>query len=221
MIELKNIAFSYPGKPIFNDFSMKAEAGECVGIVGKNGTGKSTLLKLICGVLRPDAGEVLLEGKNLWQKRILRKPKVIDDHASLIGFVMQKPERQLFAETVFEDVAFGPRNLGYDEAKVEELVNKWLDYFCITELSDKSPFKISGGQQRMAAIAGVLAMDTPNICFDEPTASLDEEGAKKVCRLISDLKAAGKTVILVSHNPAEINHLCDSIIHLDSFVPNN
>ena len=211
MIELKNISFSYPEKEIFNNFSLCANAGECVGIVGKNGAGKSTLLKLMTGVLRPTEGEVIVEGKNMWRKRLLRKPAVIEEHASLIGYVMQKPERQLFAETVFEDIAFGPRNLGFDEAKVDELVNKWLAYFEVSDIAEKSPFKISGGQQRMVAIAGILAMDTPNICFDEPSASLDADGVKKVHQLILDLKSAGKTVILVSHDPAEVELLCDKV----------
>ena len=211
MIELKNISFSYPEKQIFNNFSLQANSGECVGIVGKNGAGKSTLLKIMTGVLRPASGEVIVEGKNMWRKRLLRKPVVIDEHASLIGYVMQKPERQLFAETVFEDVAFGPRNLGFDEPKVKELVDKWLAYFQVSDIAEKSPFKISGGQQRMVAIAGVLAMDTPNICFDEPTASLDSDGVEKVHQLILDLKAAGKTVVLVSHDPAEVELLCDAV----------
>ena len=214
MIELKNISFSYPDKRIFDNFSLQASSGECVGIVGKNGAGKSTLLKLMTGVLRPKQGEIIVEGKNMWRKRILRKPAVVDEHASLIGYVMQKPERQLFAETVFEDVAFGPRNLGFDEAKVEEQVNKWLEYFNVQQIAKKSPFKISGGQQRMVAIAGVLAMDTPNICFDEPSASLDTDGVAKVHQLILDLKHAGKTVILVSHDPTEVELLCDKVSHV-------
>ena len=214
MIELKNISFSYPDKRIFDNFSLQASSGECVGIVGENGAGKSTLLKLMTGVLRPTEGEVFVEGRNMWRKRIFRKPTVIDEHASLIGYVMQKPERQLFAETVFEDVAFGPRNLGFDKAKVEEQVNKWLEYFNVKHIAEKSPFKISGGQQRMVAIAGVLAMDTPNICFDEPSASLDTDGVAKVHQLILDLKHAGKTVILVSHDPTEVELLCDKVSHV-------
>ena len=214
MIELKNISFSYPDKRIFDNFSLQASSGECVGIVGENGAGKSTLLKLMTGVLRPTEGEVFVEGRNMWCKRIFRKPTVIDEHASLIGYVMQKPERQLFAETVFEDLAFGPRNLGFDEAKVEEQVNKWLEYFNVQQIAEKSPFKISGGQQRMVAIAGVLAMDTPNICFDEPSASLDTDGVAKVHQLILDLKHACKTVILVSHDPTEVELLCDKVSHV-------
>ena len=219
MIELKNITFAYPEKPIFNNFSLSANAGDCVGIVGKNGAGKSTLLKLMTGVLRPTEGEVIVEGRNMWRKRFLRKPVVIDEHASLIGYVMQKPERQLFAETVFEDVAFGPRNLGFDEVKVKEQVDKWLAYFDAQDIAGKSPFKVSGGQQRMAAIAGVLAMDTPNICFDEPSASLDSDGVAKVHQLIRDLKSAGKTVILVSHDPSEVELLCDKVAEI-TLIPN-
>ena len=214
MIELKNISFSYPEKQIFSDFSLSAKAGECVGIVGKNGSGKSSLLKIMTGVLRPQSGEVIIEGRDFWRKRFLRKPVVINEHASLIGYVMQKPERQLFAETVFEDIAFGPRNLGFDEEKVEKQVNRWLTYFEAQDLAKKSPFKISGGQQRMVAIAGVLAMDTPNICFDEPTASLDSDGVSKVHQLILDLKKAGKTVILVSHDETEVNLLCDEVVNI-------
>ena len=219
MIELKNISFSYPEKPIFDNFSLSANSGECVGIVGNNGAGKSTLLKLMTGVLRPIEGEVIVEGKNMWRKRIFRKPVVFDEHSSLIGYVMQKPESQLFADTVYEDVAFGPRNLGFDDAKVKAEVDKWLAYFDAQDIASKSPFKISGGQQRMAAIAGILAMDTPNICFDEPSASLDSDGVKKVHQLILDLKAAGKTVILVSHDPSEVDLLCDKVSEI-TLIPN-
>lgn len=213
-IVANNLSFGYDQNSLFENFSFQAIDGQCTAIVGRNGAGKSTLLKLLIGILRPERGEIILSDEALWQKRFLRKPKVREDHASLIGYVMQKPERQLFANTVFEDVAFGPKNLGCTDSDVEKRVAKWLDYFDIAHLADKSPYKISGGQQRMVAIAGIMAMETPNVCFDEPSASLDEIAVERIHRLIYDLKAQGRCVVLVSHDSSEVDLLADKIIEI-------
>ena len=214
MIELKNISFGFENRKLFSDFSLVANDGECTAIVGPNGAGKSTLLKIMCGVIKPESGEVLLQGQPLWEKKLFGKHKVIKNHASLIGYVMQKPEMQLFAETVAKDVAFGPENIGFTKEEIEDSVNKWLNYFDIAGIAEKSPFKISGGQQRMAAIVGVLAMETPNICFDEPSASLDYGSVERLHQLISDLKAEGKAVVLVSHESSEVEKLADQVVRL-------
>lgn len=214
MIELKNISFGFENRKLFSDFSLVANDGECTAIVGPNGAGKSTLLKIMCGVIKPESGEVLLQGQPLWEKKLFGKHKVIKNHASLIGYVMQKPEMQLFAETVAKDVAFGPENIGFTKEEIEDSVNKWLNYFDIAGIAEKSPFKISGGQQRMAAIAGVLAMETPNVCFDEPSASLDRGSVERLHQLISDLKAEGKAVVLVSHDSSEVEKLADQVVRL-------
>lgn len=214
MIELKNISFGFENRKLFSDFSLVANDGECTAIVGPNGAGKSTLLKIMCGVIKPESGEVLLQGQPLWEKKLLGKHKVIKNHASLIGYVMQKPEMQLFAETVAKDVAFGPENIGFTKEEIEDSVNKWLNYFDIAGIAEKSPFKISGGQQRMAAIAGVLAMETPNVCFDEPSASLDCRSVERLHQLISDLKAEGKAVVLVSHDSSEVEKLAEQVVRL-------
>lgn len=213
-IEASNISFSYEDRPIFNDFNFSAENGQCTAVVGRNGAGKSTLLKLLVGILRPTEGVILLDEESLWRKRTFRKDRVREDHAALIGYVMQKPERQLFAQTVFEDVAFGPKNLGLTENEINARVDKWLNYFGISNLADKSPYKISGGQQRMVAIAGVMAMETQNICFDEPSASLDENGVSTIHQLIDDLKQQNRCVVLVSHDDAEVQKLADRIVKI-------
>lgn len=213
-IELRNVSFSYDEKVIFDSISLNCEAGECLGIRGKNGSGKSTLLKLAVGVLQPASGNIYLDGENLWQKRKFRKSKVIDNHASLIGYCMQKPERQLFAETVFEDVAFGPRNIGMTEDEVKSSVDKWLEFFNIADLKDKSPYAISGGQKRMVALSGVLAMGAPNICMDEPSASLDVDGQALIQGLISELKNTGKSVLLVTHSDKECKAVADDVLDL-------
>lgn len=214
MIELKSISFGFENRKLFSDFSLVANDGECTAIVGPNGAGKSTLLKIMCGVIKPESGEVLLQGQPLWEKKLFGKHKVIKNHASLIGYVMQKPEMQLFAETVAKDVAFGPENIGFTKEEIEDSVNKWLNYFDIAGIAEKSPFKISGGQQRMAAIAGVLAMETPNVCFDEPSASLDCGSVERLHQLISDLKAEGKAVVLVSHDSSEVEKLAEQVVRL-------
>lgn len=214
MIELKDVSFSYEEKAIFSSFSCQACDGECTCIVGHNGAGKTTILKLMSGVLRPEAGEILLDGRPLWEKRGLGKAKVVKDHASLIGYVMQKPERQLFADTVEQDIAFGPKNIGMSDAEIKSNVDKWIKYFGIEAIRESSPFKISGGQQRMTALAGILAMNTKNILLDEPSSSLDAEAVEKIHTLIKDLKAEGRAVVLVSHDLAEIELLADKVIEL-------
>lgn len=213
-IDIKNISFSYGEKQIFKDFSLHTNDGECVAIVGHNGAGKSTLLKMIVGILKPDSGEILLNNNLLWEKHRFKKDKLIKNHASLVGYVMQRPEMQLFADTVANDIAFGPKNLKYSEDKIEGLVEEWMKFFKIQELAEKSPFKISGGQQRLVAIAGVMAMDTPNICFDEPTSSLDDEHSRILRNLIIELKAKNKSIVLVSHDKQEVEEVADRIIHL-------
>lgn len=214
MIEVKNIDFSYDNKKIFSDFSCQALDGECTCIVGHNGAGKTTLLKLMSGVLKPEAGEILLNGEPLWVKRGLGGKKVRADHASLIGYVMQKPERQLFADSVREDIEFGPKNIGMKGEVLTQNVEKWITYFGIDKVSDSSPFKISGGQQRMCALAGVLAMNTKNILLDEPSSSLDKEAVEKIHTLIKDLKAEGRAVVLVSHDASEVKLLADKVIEI-------
>lgn len=213
-IEFRNVSFSYDEKVIFDCLNLNCGAGECLVIRGKNGSGKSTLLKLAVGVLQPTSGNIYLDGENLWQKRKFRKPKVIDNHASLIGYCMQKPERQLFSETVYDDISFGPRNIGMTESEVKISVDKWLEFFNIADLKDKSPYAISGGQKRMVALSGVLAMDAPNICMDEPSASLDVDGQALIQNLISELKHSGKSVLLVTHSAEECKAVADDVLDL-------
>jgi energy-coupling factor transport system permease/ATP-binding protein len=215
MIELKKIKFGYSENLMFDNFSLCAKNGECTVIVGSNGAGKSTLLKIMCGVLRPEEGQVFLDNQNLWRKRMIRSPKIVKDHASMIGYVMQRCEDQLFAETVAKDIEFGPKNIGFSDEEIKKSIDKWIKFFEIEKLKDKSPFKISGGQQRLCAIAGVLAMNTPNVCFDEPTSSLDEDATKKVHEAINLLKEEGKAVVLVSHDEKEIELLADKVIKIE------
>ena len=214
-IKAEKLSFGYSEeKQIFDNFSFCAEDGTCTAIVGRNGAGKSTLLKLLVGILKPSSGSISINGEALWTKKRFGIRKVREDHASVIGYVMQRPQRALFANTVAEDIAFGPKNIGLNDEQIEKKVNEWLEFFDIEDLSEKSPFKISGGQQRKVAIAGVLAMDTQYICFDEPTSSLDKQTKQKVQEMIISLKKKGKCVILVSHDAAEVELLADQVIEL-------
>lgn len=213
-IELKNISFAYQENQVLKDFSLFAKDGECMAIVGQNGAGKSTLLKLMVGILKPSKGDVFVDGINLWRKRKFGKAKVISDHASRIGYVMQRPERQLFADTIADDIAFGPKNLGFEPDKIEKIVKKWIDFFDLGDVADMSPYKVSGGQQRKAAIAGVVACETQNICMDEPSASLDSDSSEKNQSLIKRLKEDGKCVILVSHDMQEVEKLANHVIEI-------
>lgn len=192
--------------------SLNVMRGELVGIVGHTGSGKSTLAQLAAGLLQPSSGRVALNGAYLDDKRAAR------DVANSVGLVFQYPERQLFAATVFDDVAFGPRNLGLSADAVESRVSVALDmvHLQLDDLRDRSPFALSGGQQRNVAIAGVLAMEPLVLIMDEPTAGLDPNARKALLSLIAELRdKRGLTVMLVSHDMDDLAYLCDRIMVLN------
>ena len=194
------------------DISLNMESGEFLGIAGHTGSGKSTLIQLASGLLQPTEGRVFASGADLADKRAAR------DARGEIGVVFQYPERQLFAATVFDDVAFGPRNLGLDASEVEARVQAALELvrLDLADLRDKSPFALSGGQQRRVAIAGVLAMQPTTLILDEPTAGLDPRARASLLSLIAELHdSAGFTIALVSHNMDDLARLSDRIAILN------
>ena len=179
------------------DVNLKIEDGEYLGIIGHTGSGKTTLIKMVCGLLKPTGGKVLLHGENInlkgYDKKKLRRS---------IGVIFQYPEYQLFEETVYKDVAFGPQKLGFSEAEVEESVRKALLLVSIDfdSVKDRSPFELSGGQKRRVAIAGVLAMQPKILIMDEPVAGLDPSGRENLFSLIRSLNEAGTTIVLITHS---------------------
>jgi len=217
LIELKNVSFTYMSNTPLAQRALKnvnfsVEAGEFVGLIGPTGSGKSTLVQHLNGLLEPLEGEVLVEGKRMGEEvsPLLVRRKV--------GLVFQFPENQLFEETVSRDVAFGLRNLGWAEDEIEKRVRSvlemvGLDYY---EFKDRSPFTLSGGEMRRVAIAGVLAMNPSCLILDEPTSGLDSIGKREILANLERLnKENNLTIILISHDMDEISRLADRLVVLN------
>lgn len=217
-IQFENVTLVYePGqlweKRALHDIDLKVDKGEIVGIIGPTGSGKSTLLQLMNGILLPTRGRVLVDGKDTRQL----KGRQLTRLRHKVGLVFQFPEDQLFEKRVYDDIAFGPRNLGLHNDEVLNRV-RWameslqLDF---AELSQCSPFALSGGQKRRAAIAGVLAMKPDYFVLDEPAAGLDAIGRKRLLQLLQDLRREeGIAVVLVSHQLRDIFAICDRVVVL-------
>lgn len=205
----RDLGFSYgPGAQALDGVSLKVPVRATTAIVGQTGSGKSTLLRLLCGLEAADAGSLTVCGINAATKRGRRQVR------RAVGYVMQHPERQLFAQTVAEDVAFGPRNQGLSAVEVEGRVAHALDLVGLADRRDASPFELSGGQQRLAAIAGVLAMEPELLVLDEPTAGLDPRGRARLRALMADLAAHGVTLLQVTHSMEDAAR-ADHVVVLD------
>jgi len=214
-IEMKNVDFIYGYKTPFEkkaleNINLSITKGEFIGIIGKTGSGKSTLVQLMNGLLVPQIGDVVVDGINTKDKKRVKEIR------KRVGLVFQYPEYQLFEETVYKDIAFGPQNLGFSEDEVKRRVKEVCELLEISnELLEKSPFELSGGQKRRVAIAGILAMDPECLILDEPTAGLDMRGRKRIFNIIERLhKEAKKTIILISHSLEDVAMLCERVIIL-------
>ncbi len=213
-IQIENISFVYsPGTTYRTDaldnVSVSFEAGKTTGLIGHTGSGKSTLVQMLNGLLKPTSGRILIDGSDIWEK-----PKEIGKVRFKVGLVMQYPEYQLFEETVRKDIAFGPKNMGMDEGRIEQCVKNAAQTVGLDEATlEKSPFDLSGGQKRRAAIAGVMAMEPDVLVLDEPAAGLDPEGRNSIFSAIEDYKKKrGATVIIVSHSMEDMAQWCDNIV---------
>lgn len=206
---VSGVSYSYtPRRAALDDVSFQVLEGETCAVVGQTGSGKSTLLRLLCGLEAPDAGSVEVAGATTATKRGRR------DVRRAVGYVMQHPERQLFAQTVESDVAFGPRNMGLPADEVARRVDHALDLVGLAAKKDLSPFELSGGQKRLAAIAGVLAMQPKLLVLDEPTAGLDPRGRAGLRRLLAELRAHGVTIVQVTHSMEDAAR-ADRVVVLD------
>lgn len=218
IIEVKDLSFIY-GKgttlehKAINNVSVSIERGEFIGIIGHTGSGKSTFIKHLNGLMVPTEGKIFIDGVNIFSN-----PKKLKDVRSKVGMVFQYPEHQLFEETVFKDIAFGPKNMGLPEAVIEERVLAAIKFVELdTDILSKSPFDLSGGEKRRAAIAGVIAMDPEVLVLDEPTAGLDPLGSEEILNHIKEYhKKEKKTVILVSHNMEDIAKNAQKVMVLDN-----
>ena len=195
------------------DMSFDVYDGEFLGIIGHTGSGKSTLIQHLNGLLRPTSGQILLHGKDIWAE-----PKKIRDVRFQVGLVFQYPEYQLFEETVYKDIAFGPGNMGLELDEIDRRVRQAAQFVGLKEETlEKSPFELSGGQKRRVALAGVLAMEPDVLVLDEPTAGLDPAGRENLMANIRDYhRNKGKTILLVSHSMDEIAQNVDRILVLKS-----
>ncbi len=196
-----------------NDVNLKIEKGELVGIIGHTGSGKSTLISHFNGLLKPDSGKVLVDGIDIWKdKETLKKSRF------KVGLCFQYPEYQLFEETVYKDIAFGPKNMKLSEAEIKERVMRAAAFTGVkAEHLGKSPFDLSGGEKRRVAIAGVMSMEPEVLIFDEPAAGLDPRGRNALINLIKDYrKQTGSTVIIVSHSMEDIAEMADRVIVMNN-----
>ena len=206
---VSGVSYSYtPRQAALDDVSFQVLEGETCAVVGQTGSGKSTLLRLLCGLEAPDAGSVEVAGATTATKRGRR------DVRRAVGYVMQHPERQLFAQTVESDVAFGPRNMGLPADEVARRVDHALGLVGLAAKKGLSPFELSGGQKRLAAIAGVLAMQPKLLVLDEPTAGLDPRGRAGLRRLLAELRAHGVTIVQVTHSMEDAAR-ADRVVVLD------
>jgi energy-coupling factor transport system ATP-binding protein len=214
-VEIKNLTHIYMKDTVFehkalNNISLTIEDGEFVGLIGHTGSGKSTFIQHLNALLKPNSGNIIIDGIDITSKGVAMK-KIRQS----VGLVFQYPEHQLFEETVYKDVAFGPQNLGLAQHEIEERVKEALSLVGLDfeKLKDISPFELSGGQKRRVAIAGVLAMKPKVLILDEPTAGLDPKGRDEILGEIKKLHEKQKiTVLLVSHSMEDIADLVDRII---------
>jgi cobalt/nickel transport system ATP-binding protein len=196
ILEARDISYRYPrGMEAIRSISFHIRRKEKIALVGPNGAGKSTLLMMFNGMIRPDSGLMLFDNQPVLYDtaslRVLRKR---------VGFVLQNPDRQIIAPTVFQDVAFGPTNLGYSEPEVKEAVTQALRHVGLEGFERRPPHQLSGGEKKRVAIAGVLAMDPDMLVFDEPTSGLDPSGSEDIMELLDELNHEGKTIIISTHD---------------------
>ena len=213
-IILENLSY-YHGKDTpyqikaLDNINVTFPHGMITGLIGHTGSGKSTLVQMFNGLLKPDEGRVLINGNDIW-----KKPKDIRNVRFNVGLVMQYPEYQLFEETVYKDIAFGPKNCGVDDNEINDRVLEAADFAGLDrELLNRSPFDLSGGQKRRAAIAGIIAMRPDVLVLDEPAAGLDPRGRDSIFDNIREYQRKSQnTVIIVSHSMEDMARLCDNLV---------
>ena len=223
IIKTEHLSYVYnPGTPYekaaVDDLNLQIEEGEFVGIIGHTGSGKSTLIQHFNALLKPTSGKIYIDGKDMWEDE-----KEIRKFRFQVGLVFQYPEYQLFEETVYKDIAFGPKNMGMDEEQIKKRVEEAAGFVGLKESQlQKSPFELSGGQKRRVAIAGVIAMDPQVLILDEPTAGLDPHGRDRILNQIQLYhRSQKKTVLLVSHSMEDVAKYCTKVLvmnHAKAFL---
>ena len=214
IIETRKLSHVYSAGTPFErgallDVDFTAYRGEYLGIIGRTGSGKSTLIQHLNGLLKPTSGQVLFDGQDIWESKERTRQTRFQ-----VGLVFQYPEYQLFEETVYKDIAFGPHNMGLDEEEIGHRVREAAQFVGLSpDILEKSPFELSGGQKRRVAIAGVIAMEPSVLILDEPTAGLDPVGVESILQNIHDYhEAKNATIILVSHSMEEVARTVDRLV---------
>ena len=214
LIELKNIYFEYEkGEPVLMDFSLMIEEGSCVAVRGDNGSGKTTLFRVLNGLSFAGSGEYLFKGTKIDAQYLKDNSRAKRFHKA-IGYLFQNPDTMLFNSSVYDEIAFGPRQMGLPDEEVDDRVMDCLKLFDIEGLKDKVPYHLSGGQKKLVALASVIALDPEVLVLDEPFAGLDQKKIGWLIGFLKELKAAGKTLIIATHRDDVSEGLADKEIEL-------
>lgn len=217
VVDVRHLSYRFKDgdHDVLQDVSFQAQQGEVIAIVGHNGSGKSTLSRLLCALVKPSSGSITVGGIQLSHDGKTASRQSLKALRHKVGFVMQHPERQLFADTVRDDIAYGPKNLGCSVQDVQERVDEAMQFLGIANLAERSPFELSGGQQRLAAIAGVIACKPDVLVMDEPTANLDAHACRRMNTLIANLSKRGVTVIMTTHSLEDARKLAHRSLWLE------
>lgn len=213
LLELKQIEFSYEKDEtaVLSDFSLAIEAGQCVLVLGENGAGKSTLFRILNGLSFAQSGTYHFDG-TLIDERYLKNNRNAKQFHKRIGYLFQNPDVMLFNATVYDEIAFGPRQMGLSDAEVDRRVLDSLSLMEIESLRQKAPYHLSGGQKKKVALAAVLSLNPDVLILDEPFAGLDKKSEQWLLQLLKDLKAAGKTLVIATHADEKFQEIADTSI---------
>jgi cobalt/nickel transport system ATP-binding protein len=215
IFDLQNVSFHYDNVPALNNLTMQIEAGQQVALLGANGSGKSTLLRLLDGLCFPASGTVRFENQLLTQK-LLQEDEFAFAFRRRVAFVFQNPDVQLFNPTVFDEVAFGPLQMGWTAKQVMERVNHSLEFMRITHLKDRPPYRLSGGEKKRVALASVLVLNPDVLLLDEPTATLDPRSQSQVIDLIQEWKSTSRTIITATHQLDIVEDIAQSVFIMET-----
>ncbi|MCQ2575891.1 MAG: energy-coupling factor ABC transporter ATP-binding protein [Treponema sp.] len=210
-IKLENICYEYEDSTALKDISLEIQKGECIGFEGDNGSGKTTLIKLLNGLIFASSGKFIFEDKEI-NKNTMKKELFAKEFHQKIGYVFQNPENQLFCGSVGEEIAFGPRQMGLSEEEVKARTSDVMKMLGIEQLENRAPYHLSGGEKKKTALACVLSMNPEVLVLDEPMNGLDRKSREKLLQILLSLKAAGKTLIIATHDEVLLNQLSDRII---------
>jgi cobalt/nickel transport system ATP-binding protein len=215
LIELKNVSFSYTDKqpPVLNDLSLQVEAGTCLIVRGDNGAGKSTLFRILNGLSFPDKGQYFFDGTEITEK-YLNDNSASKRFHKRIGYLFQNPDIMLFNGRTYDEVAFGPRQMGLPDDEVDKRTRDCMELFSITDLTDNAPYHLSGGQKKRVALAAVMALNPEVIVLDEPFAGLDRKTQSFLQDFLAQMKQSGKTLIIATHDDGLTNSLADQQLNL-------